>query len=328
MKAFSIFRAAAVALGSIALVGAAERGASACFPARPSPCKLDFAPAAGVTVPADVGSIGVSSLVYAELESVVRSVELLGPDGAPVPVTTEPRPGSITIRPQAPLAPGPHRIVAIAEQPSSCKDPAGLSGATVEPDAGTTPDTLLYRHESTFTVGTPPPLPTSAGTVTLGERQTLPGNVEDPISEYPVEVVVSPEMRPYLPVAHWSVTVDGRQRGGDTIGDAAPSFRLHVQCKSQAPVDSCGTPPLAPGAHKVRVLARLAAANAPIETNEIDVELSCGLPAGASPSTPESSSADGCNVTHRSSFGAGGGLALLGVAGLVAQLRRRWRRRH
>ena len=320
-------RVAGIALGASALFVAAERDASACVYAS-NPCALAFTPALGKRVPANIGTILVTPGTNAP--AVVKSLELLGPDDAPVAVTVEHRPGLVLVTPQAELAPGRHRIIATAEQLSGCAEPQ-LGGAVIESDAGVAAGNLLFRHESSFIVVPSVPLPTTAGTVTLGERRIAgEQDTDDPVFSYPVHVTVSPEMLPFVPSARWTVELDGKPRRHGEMGDEAPEFELHVRCKSQAPLNSCAQDVDAPGPHKVRVVARLAGSDTPIASDELDVELSCDAAVGSSTSSLAASSSDsgsGCNVVTRpSSIGAGSGLALFGVAGVLTRLRRRLRR--
>ncbi len=315
----SVSRLAAVAFGFVALLGAAERTAWACMQPLPS-CKLEFAPAAGKQVPSNVASIAIGS-TYG-----IRSVELRGPYDAPVAITMEEQAGLFLLKPQEPLAPGRHRIVAMVEQPGSCTgaaDPTGELGAS---DGGTEPSTALVRYESTFAVGAIQAAPTTAGTVAIGEPATARiGDTVGPVFEYPVQIAVAPEMRPYLPVARWTLEVDGSPKTTGTTGDEGRSFGVPVLCGKQAPSSSCAGPAvLPPGPHKVRAVARIMGAETPIATSEIVADFSCET---ATTSAADTASSDGgCDVTRRSTD-AGAGVALLGVAGLVARLRRRSRRR-
>ncbi len=306
---------------------AAERDASACVYAY-DPCALTFAPALEKTVPANIGTIRVTPGTNAA--DVVKSLELLGPDDVPVAVAVEHRPGLVLVTPQAELAPGRHRIIATAEQPSSCAEPR-LGGAVIESDAGVAEGNLLLRHESSFIVVPSLPLPTTAGSVTVGERRIAgEQDSDDPVFAYPVHVTVAPEMLPFLPSARWTVELDGRPRRHGPMGDEAPEFEVHVRCKSPGPLNSCSQDVDAPGPHKLRVVARLAGSDTPIASDELDVELSCDAAVGSSTSSLAASSSDsgsGCNVvTQPSSIGAGSGLALFGVAGVLTRLRRRLRR--
>lgn len=311
-----VFPVVAVVVASVVTI-VAERTASACLPPMGDPCTLGFAPAVGKGVPANAPAIIVVR-PQAYQESGLRSAELIGPDGTPVLVTTE-QPvegGPITLTPQAALTPGRHRIVATAAQPSSC------AGPVIEADAGV-PDKKLYRHESTFVVGSSRPMPSAAGTITLGERRLLSAQ-ESPsqLFSYPVSVAVAPEMEPYLSIARWTIEVDGASRGDGGFG-GEPSFALSLGCNGGGLEGSCNSGRAeTPGLHKVRVVARLGGSEAPIATNEIDVDLACDGGSGSSASDPSADSGSGCNVTRRS---AGGGALLLGLAAVIARLRRRSR---
>ena len=209
-----------------------------------------------------------------------------------------------------------------------------------------------------FTVGPAAPLPTSSALVVLvgthfQPAETGTSSCAGPRSALQVaqlRITPTAEMTPWLPLARWELEVDGQNIATSAFGRLGPGpyeasaigpwlwvpvSTFAVQCQ---PVDGGSPERLQPGAHSVRLLARIAGVSAPVPSNTLPVQIDCapageldaglGEPddAGSAVSDFDAGSSDSdAGTPNRRSTTAGctavGGLQLLALALLLRRRR-------
>lgn len=200
----------------------------------------------------------------------------------------------------------------------------------------------------TFEVGSPVPVPTSLGTIAVAAPRvgallvrSLRGSCAAEVTAVSAEVTLqlSPAAQAWAPMFLYETLVDGTpwahvrslcdrsERGASVYGRGRDV--VYAVCESDdATVDRA----LSPGRHTVRFRATLPGSPTPIESEPVEVDLSCGAPprdagsagavdAGASPVAPPMLVPGGCQIAPARQARSGGWL--VAIAGLLFTARRR-----
>ncbi len=243
------------------------------------PCSLTPAVDQG-GMPANVPAVVLNTSGSSE---VGRSgIALFRADGGAVPASIEIADNVILVRPSAPFADGEHYTVHFS---SRC-DGAGPEQA------------------ASFSITAAQPLPTSIGTLTMKAKGhgtiAIPEGsmcVEQMQGAYAqLELALSPQMLPFLPVTRWSLWVDdtlwaveqaGAVHANGLLG-AIPTYSSQFQVAPRvlevhAPCPSEKRTGLTLGKHTAELRATIAGFDAPM-TSSVGIELGCSGP--SDPPTP------------------------------------------
>ncbi len=282
------------------------RHAEACSPA---PCSAStVAPAQGATIPANAPALVFSpgSMMFGLDAGPLSPVTLKTKDGVAVPFTVD---GSL-VKPTSTLP---------------------IGGLVFGYDEGCNPSgsgTSVVKKEVSFTVGPDAPLPTIAGTFgsTVYARRgvevitssgSCTATIDAAVAE--LKLVMDPKFAPFLPLASFTTTVDGKPWATIPAGGrpTPPRFSMEwgahahdiVFAACGAAVDKLADRGLLEGKHKVSVVAAIAGGPT-LPALEIEVDLTCGTVGGdvgpgdvgtgdadAGPTSPAADSADaGCSA--------------------------------
>ena len=298
-------RIAALPWALLVLLARPARPARACDVA----CLTGYmAPAAGLALPSNAPGLVYVPPQVARPGDPNAGLQILGPDGGEVAFALQPLPGEgrreyLVV---APLVPGAYRLKAVR-------------GCTIEGAAAAT--------DSDFTVGGPAPLPATLGRVTAGASQRVHLTVPDDGSctrdveagRVPLTVTPSDVLRPYLPVASFTLTIDGQPWTRTPYGAGwNASDDPYTVCSAEKPA---GVRLLSPGRHTAVLSVAIAGASSAPPPVAVELFLACDPSVrGAGLADPAPGSASGCSLMPRTSWGPWSPVAL---AAAVLLLRRR-----
>lgn len=182
------------------------------------------------------------------------------------------------------------------------------------------------------TVGPAAPLPTSAGVISVASlvtREHAPALCGGPVGRVQhaqLRVEPAAELGPWLALTRWELEVDGSNYATSDFGRLGaspetgtpaeagqhPVLTLHAQCDA-LDVRPTGDARLGPGAHQVRLLARIVGVPAPVPSNTLTVTFQCEAPDAGTVVDAGVTTAD-AGVTTNPDAGAapGGGAPLNG----------------